>query len=94
MVDGRTPGGDTIVEVWVHHEHPSEDPLRTFYEIPDKIAVMVRDAGVVDGENFASCLHNMALEHAAAKAEIKRLKRLCKSDGKMLGRVMPGGSDG
>jgi hypothetical protein len=56
----------TRSEVYVHSGWEPEDAVRTFYEIPDRIVEMVRSAGVVEGETFASCLHNLALEREAA----------------------------
>ena len=61
-------------EVWVHDAFPSDDPIRTFYEIPDEIAQKVRKAACVDGESFAGCLHNLILEREGALGEVTRLK--------------------
>lgn len=65
-------------EVWVHDEWPSDDEVRVFYEIPDRVAQMVRTATGVEGEAFASCLHNLVLEREGAVAEVKRLTRALK----------------
>lgn len=65
-------------EVWVHDERPSDDEVRTFYEIPDRVAQMVRTAACVEGESFAGCLHNLVLEREGAVADVKRLTRALK----------------
>lgn len=62
-------------EVYVHSGWEPEDPVRTFYEIPDRIAQTVRSAATFEGETFASCLHNLVLERQGALGEVKRLKR-------------------
>jgi hypothetical protein len=73
-----TRDSQSLSEVWVHDEFPSDDPVSTFYEIPDRIAQKVRTAACVDGEGFAGCLHNLILEHEGALAEIQRLTRALK----------------
>lgn len=72
------PAGNIRPEAWVHDEYVSGDPVRTFYEIPDGLAQVIRTAACVDGEGFAGCLHNLILEREGALAEVKRLTRALK----------------
>lgn len=60
--------------VYVHAEAQSDDRVRTFYEIPDRIAGEVRACETFDGETFASCLVNIVLEREGALGEVMRLK--------------------
>jgi hypothetical protein len=65
-------------EVYVHDEFESDDPVRTFYEVPDYIATEVRTAAAIHGESFASCLRNLVLEREGALGEVTRLAALLK----------------
>jgi hypothetical protein len=69
---------DDRPQVFVHCEALSDDPVRVFYEIPDRIAELVREAAVIDGETFASCLLNITLEREGALGEVRRLSTALK----------------
>lgn len=60
--------------VYVHAEARSDDPVRTFYEVPEQIVTEVRRCAVLDGESFVSCLLNIVLEREGALGEVTRLK--------------------
>jgi hypothetical protein len=66
--------------VYVHAESRSDDAVRVFYEVPDRIAGEVRSCATFDGETFASCLLNIVLEREGALGEVTRLKRLLREN--------------
>lgn len=69
---------DDRPQVFVHAEAGSDDAVRTFYEVPDRIASEVRSVATFEGETFASCLLNIVLEREGALGEVRRLKRALK----------------
>jgi hypothetical protein len=69
--DGETDDRSAIV---VHAEARSDDTVRMFYEIPERIVTEVRRCAVLDDEPFASCLLNIVLEREGALGEVMRLK--------------------
>lgn len=67
---------EDLPAVYVDSGWQPEDDVRVYYEIPDRIAEAVRSAAAVNGETFASCLHNLILEREGALDEVRRLKSL------------------
>lgn len=81
-VESRGVAPDDRPHILVHAELPSDDDVRTFYEIPETIAGEVRKASTYEGETFAGCLWNICLEREGALGEVTRLNRLLKERGR------------